>query len=110
MSSDKPYHDKREQLEKIEHALLPNEQIWAVYDMKGGGTGFIGVTNKRVIVFDKVFMRKMKAIVSIPYSRIQSVAAEDDGNLIMGRGFLSSSKVILTTGHGQLEFEFRGAD
>ena len=52
---------------------------------------------------------KMKAIVSIPFSPIQSVAAEDDGNQIMGNGFLSSGKVILTTGHGQLEFEFRGA-
>ena len=59
MSNDKPYYDKKEQDEKIEHALLPNEQIWAVFDMKGGGTGFIGVTNKRVIVYDKTFMRKM---------------------------------------------------
>jgi len=29
---------------------------------------------------------------------------------LTGRGFFSSSKVVLTTAHGELEFEFRGAD
>lgn len=110
MGNDKPHYDKKEQLEKIEHALLPNEQIWAVFDMRGGGTGFIGITNKRVIVYDKSFMRKMKAIVSIPFSRIHSVAAEDESGALTGRGFFASSKVILHTASGELEFEFRGAD
>lgn len=105
-----PYHDKKEQLQKVEAALLPNETVWAVFDMKGGGTGFIGVTDKRIIVYDKVFLRKMKAIVSIPYSRIHSVAAEDEAGVLTGRGFFSSSKVVITTAHGEFEFEFRGAD
>jgi hypothetical protein len=108
--SEGPVFDKREQLQKIEAALLPDEQVWAVFDMKGGGTGFVGITSRRVLVYDKAFMRKMKAVVSIPYSRIHTVAAEDDGNALTGRGFFSSSKVILTTGHGEIELEFRGAD
>jgi hypothetical protein len=110
VSSEKPYFDKREQLQKIESNLLPGERVFAVFDMKGGGTGFVGVTSKRVIVYDKAFMRKMKAIVSIPYSRIYSIAAEDESGLLTGRGFFSSSKIVLKVSGDEFEFEFRGAD
>jgi hypothetical protein len=105
-----PYFDKKEQFDKIRAGLLAGERIDGVFDMKGGGTGFIGITSMRVIVYDKAFARKMKALVSIPYSRIQSVAAEDDSGLLTGRGFFVSSKVVMTTSHGELEFEFRGAE
>ena len=71
---------------------------------------FWEITNKRVIVYDKVFLRKMKALVSIPFSRITTIAAEDESGLLTGRGFFASSKVVLTTSHGDFEFEFRGAD
>jgi hypothetical protein len=52
----------------------------------------------------------MKALVSIPYSRIHTIAAEDESGLLTGRGFFSSSKLVVTTSHGDFEFEFRGAD
>ncbi len=107
--SDVPF-DRKEQLEKIQSSLLPDEAVEAVFDMKGGGTGFLGITTKRVIVYDKTFLRKMKALVSIPYSRITSIATEDESGLFMGRGFFASSKLALTTSHGDYEFEFRGAD
>lgn len=110
MQDGKPYADKREQLQKIEAALLPGESVLGVFDMKGGGTGFLGVTSKRIIVYDKAFMRKMKAIVSIPYNRIHSVAAEDESGLLTGRGFFSSSRIALKVGAESYEFEFRGAD
>ena len=58
--------DKKDQLEKIEGVCLPNETIRAVFDMKGGGTGFIGLTDRRVIYYDKAFLKKKKAMVSIP--------------------------------------------
>lgn len=110
MSIAEPLYDRREQLQKIEAALIPGERVLAVFDMKGGGTGFLGITDKRLIVYDKSFLRKMKALVSVPYSRIQSVAAEDESGLFSGRGFFSSSKLVVTTSHGDHEFEFRGAD
>src|SRR5919199_2953776 len=103
-------YDKKEQLEKIQSGLLPGETVEAVFDMKGGGTGFIGITSRRVIIYDKAFLRKMKAVVSIPYSRIASIAAEDESGLFTGRGFFGSSKLVLTTSHGEFEFEFRSAD
>ncbi len=102
--------DRKDQLEKIEAALLPGETIEAVFDMKGGGTGFIGITSKRVIVYDKSFARNLKAVVSIPYSRVTSIAAEDEAGVFTGRGFFASSKMMMTTSHKEYEFEFRGAD
>lgn len=104
------YYDKKEQLQKVEAAIVPNETLYAVYDLKGGGTGFVGITSKRVIVYDKAFGRKTKAIISIPYSRITSLAAEDESGLLTGRGFFGSSSLALRAGSEEYEFEFRGAD
>ena len=103
-------YDRQEQLDKIRAALLPTESVEAVFDMKGGGTGFIGITSHRIIFYDKSFVRKMKALVSIPYGRIYSVAAEDESGLLSGRGFFASSKLVVHTPSGEHEFEFRGAD
>jgi hypothetical protein len=50
------------------------------------------------------------AIVSIPYSRIHTVAAEDSASPLTGRGFFSSSRIIITTSAGSRVFQFRGAD
>jgi len=105
-----PIVDKREQFDKIKSGIIEGETIYAVFDMKGGGTGFLGITDFRVIIYDKSFMRKMKAVVSIPYSRIYSVAAEDERGLLTGGGFFASSKMILRTSGEDFEFEFRGAD
>lgn len=109
-SSGQPVYDKKDQLEKIQASLLPGEEVEAVLDLKSAGTGFIGITTKRVIVYDKAFLRKMKAIVSIPYSRIYAIAAEDEEAWWGHRGFWSSSKLVLTTAKTEYEFEFRGAD
>jgi len=105
-----PIFDKQEQYDKIASSLLDGENIDAVFDLKGTGTGFLGITNRRLIVYDKTFLRKMKAIVSIPYSKVLAIGAEDESGLLTGRGFFSSSKVHITTSHAEYSFEFRGAD
>jgi hypothetical protein len=69
-------YDKKDQFEKFVSGLLPGEEVHAVLDMNGGRTGFLGITTRRIIVYDKSFLRKMKAVVSIPYSRVQTIAAE----------------------------------
>jgi hypothetical protein len=102
--------ERQDQLEKIEAGLLPGEQIEAVFDVKGGGTGFVGITSKRIIFQDNAWVVKSMAVVSIPYSRIHTVAAEDSASLLTGRGFFSSSKIIITTSAGAKVFQFRGAD
>jgi hypothetical protein len=102
--------DRQDQLEKIEAGLLPGEQIEAVFGVKGSGTGFVGITSKRIIFQDNAWVVKSTAVVSIPYGRIHTVAAEDSVSPLMGRGFFSSSKIIITTSAGSRVFQFRGAD
>ena len=103
--------DKKDQLEKIEWVCLPDELIRAVFDLKGGGTGFLGLTDKRLIFYDKAFLKKKKAVVSIPYSRIAAVASEDNKGFIIKSGFfVSDTLTIELLGLEPRTFEFRGGD
>jgi hypothetical protein len=103
--------DKKDQLEKIEETCLPEELIHAVFDLKGRGTGFIGITNKRVIYYDKEFIGGKKAIVSIPHHRIVAIASEDNKGLFVKKGFFTSDTLtIYAVGLEAKEFEFRGSD
>ncbi|HET7272123.1 MAG TPA: PH domain-containing protein [Rubrobacter sp.] len=102
--------DNQEQLEKIQEGLLPKETVYAVFDLRGGGTGFIGITDKRVMIQDSAFIKKEKAIVSVPYDRIHALAASEDTGMLGGRGFFAGSKLVLSTSAGAYELEFRGAD
>lgn len=103
--------DKKEQLEKIEGVCLPGETIRAVFDLKGRGTGFLGLTDKRIIYYDKAFLKNKKALVSIPHDRIASVASEDNSGFIIRRGFLvSDTLTIQPIGLEAKTFEFRGGE
>jgi hypothetical protein len=102
--------DRPDQLEKVRAGLLPGEVVEAVFDVKGSGSGFMGITSKRVIFQDNAWISQVKAVVSIPYSRIHTVAAADTGGLLAGRGFFSSSTIVVTTSAGARTFQFRGAD
>ena len=103
--------DKKEQLEKIEGICLPDETIRAVFDLKGAGTGFLGITDKRIIYYDKAFLKNKKALVSIPHNRIASVASEDNKGFLIKRGFLVSDTITISSiGLEPKTFEFRGGD
>ena len=103
--------DKKEQLEKIASICLPNETIRAVFDTKGVGTGFIGITDKRIIYYDKAFLKGKKAMVSIPYTRIAQVASEDNKGFLVRKGpFVSDTLTISPIGMEPKTFEFRGGD
>ena len=105
------YVDKKDQLEKIEAICLPDELIRAVFDLKGRGTGFLGITDKRIVYFDKEFMKNRKALVSIPFSRISSVASEDNSGFFIQKGFLVSDTLAITLMGGDVKmFEFRGGE
>ncbi len=103
--------DKKDQLEKIEGVCLPDELIRAVFDLKGMGTGFLGITDKRIIFYDKAFLKKKKALVSIPHNHIAAVASEDRKGLIIRGGFLVTDTLTITPiGLESKTFEFRGGD
>lgn len=99
-------YDRREQFEQIESGLLDGEQIIAVYDAVGSGTGFIGLTNRRVIIQDKSFVGKKIAITSVPYSKITSVSVVS--NRSWGGSFFSTGTIAIHVGTHTYEVEFRG--
>lgn len=98
--------DKKDQLEKIQAGLLEGEQVMAVYDGIGSGTGFIGITDRRVIIQDNSFVGKRVALTSVPYSRINSVSFVSDKSMF-GK-FASSSTVAVSAGGQTHEVQFRG--
>jgi hypothetical protein len=101
-------YDRREQLKQIESGLLDGEQVIAVYDATGAGTGFIGLTNRRVIIQDKSFVGKRIALTSIPYAKITSVSVVS--NKSWGGSFFSTGAIAINVGTHTYEVEFRGHD
>ena len=97
--------DSQDQLNKIQEGLLPEETVYAVFDLKGSGTGFIGITDKRVMIQDSAFIKKESAIVSIPYDRIHALATSEEAGMLGGRGVFAGSKLVLSTSAGSYELE-----
>ena len=98
--------DRQEQLTQIQSGLLPGEQVIAVYDAIGAGTGFIGLTDRRVIIQDKSFVGKKVALTSIPYSKITSVSVVS--NKSWAGSFFSSGSIAINVGAHSYGVEFRG--
>jgi hypothetical protein len=103
-----PVYDRKEQLDQVVSGLIEGEQVYAVYDAVGAGTGFLGITNFRVILQDKSFAGKKVAITSIPYNRITSVSVLSDKSWT--GSFFSTSSIALSTSHSAHQVEFRGSD
>ncbi|WP_247040529.1 PH domain-containing protein [Arthrobacter rhizosphaerae] len=101
-------YDKPEQLEQINAGLLQGETVYAVYDCIGVGTGFVGITNMRIILQDKSFVGNKVAVVSVPYKNIRSVSMLSNRSML-GR-FASSSSIGIDTGGSIKEADFRGDD
>lgn len=82
--------------------VTPPEVLYAVLDEKGRGTGFVGITDRRIIFMDQGTIRKNRTIVSLPFSKVTAVASEDNGGLVF-----SNSKLIVVAGDRTWDFEFR---
>jgi hypothetical protein len=72
-TTDAPF-DKQDQYDRIREGLIAGETIIAVFDCTGAGTGFVGLTDRRVILQDNSFAGKNVALTSVPYSRVQAVS------------------------------------
>lgn len=99
-------YDKKDQYDQILPWLLAGERLHVVFDCKGGGTGFVAVTSKRLMFYDKAFLGKRKALTSVPFSKITAVASVDEGRGLFG----ATSELVVKTGSEAFEFEFRGGD
>ncbi len=106
--TEQPIFDKPDQLRQVQQDLLPGEDIIAVYDCIGAGTGFVGLTNLRVVIQDRSFVGKRIAITSLPYRNIRSVSLLS--NKSWAGEFFSSSSVALTAGPDTFETDFRGTE
>jgi len=104
MNEVKAVFDRQDQLDRIKPYMLTGETLFAVYDCKGAGTGFVGVTDRRVIFYDQGVVFKKKAMITIPYKNVLGVSTADEGMVF------KSSEVTLLTAAGNFSFEFRGAD
>jgi Bacterial PH domain len=100
--------DKQEQYDKIAAGLLPGETIVAVYDAIGSGTGFIGVTNLRVVLQDNSFVGKKIALTSVPYNRVNAVSFVSDKSFL-GK-FASTSEIAVSAGGNVHTVQFRGEE
>ena len=104
MTDEKPMFDNKGQYDRVAAYVIRGETLRAVFDCKGAGTGFVGITDQRVIFYDQGMFLKKKTMVSIPYHQIVGVASADEGVIF------KTSEITLITAAGRFEFEFRGAD
>jgi hypothetical protein len=99
-----PIYDNKSQFERVAAYLIPGEVLAAVFDCKGGGTGFVGLSDRRLIFYDQGVLLKKKTMVSIPYNQIVAVASGDEGVIFQ------TSEITIITAAGRFVFQFRGAD
>lgn len=89
-----PQFDKRDQLQQVKQLLVANEVVYGVFDCRGIRTGFIGITNRRIIFQEPSYHGRGHAMVSIPFSKITTMA----------QGGLT---VFITCGSVVYDFEFK---
>jgi hypothetical protein len=95
-------YDNKGQLDRIATMVSSPEVLYAVFDLKGAGSGFVGITDRRLIFMDQGVIRKKKMIVSLPYSKITAIASEDSGGFIFG-----TSALLVIAGNREFDFDFR---
>lgn len=100
--------DRQEQHDKITAGLLPGEQLVHVFDCIGANTGFVGVTNRRVILQDNGgWGSKRSAVTSIPYRSVTSISTVSEKSALKAA---SSSTIAITAGGHTHEAAFKGDD
>ena len=98
-------YDIKDQYTRIKNYIIPGETLHAVFDCKGAGTGFVGISDQRVIFYDQGFLVKKKSMVSVPYHQVIALASADEGGMIF-----KTSELTLITGAGKFSFEFKGSE
>lgn len=98
-------YDMKDQYDRIKNYMIEGETLRAVFDCKGGGTGFVGISDQRVIFYDQGFLTKKKSMVSVPYHQVIAVASADEGGMLF-----KTSELTLITGAGKFSFEFKGSE
>jgi hypothetical protein len=93
-------YDNEEQYMRVLAYLIPGETLFAVYDCKGAGTGFLGITDQRLLFYDLGTIIKNRNMVSIPYNQITVIAVADEGIVFQ------SGQLTVFTASGKFEYQF----
>ncbi len=104
--TQQPHVDKQEQYDQVATGLLPGETVWAVFDCKGLGAGFVGVTDRRLVFQDKSAVGNQVTLTSVPYRVISSVGFASDKEMLTS----GTSTVVVTYSGGGMQATFRGHD
>jgi hypothetical protein len=103
-----PLFDKQDQLDKMGSGLLQGEQIIAVYDAIGAGTGFHrrhGPARCEALQ-DSSFVGKKVALTSILYDRVNAVSLVTNKSML-GK-FASTRSIAVSAGGQTYEVDLRG--
>jgi hypothetical protein len=102
--ANQPYYDNKSQFDRISAYCITGESIYAVFDCKGSGTGFVGITDRRIIFYDQGVFSKKKSMISIPYNQVIGISSADEGMIFQ------KSEITMITAAGNYNFEFKGGD
>ena len=89
-------YDIEEQWQAVEAGLLEGEQLVAVYDAKDAGTGFIGLTDLRVVLQDE------------SYGGVHAVSLVANKSFL--GGYVEAATVSIGISGHTYEVELRGHD
>lgn len=98
-----PYFDRPDQHKRFEELMVPSETLWMTLDCKGSGTGFVGITDKRLMFQDANWRKTRNVIVSVPLDRIHAVGLSSNYSFI-GKG---SGVLSIQAGDDDWAFEFK---
>jgi len=75
MTEQQVVFDQQRQLDLIREGLQQGEQVIAVYDAIGAGTGFIGLTDRRAIIQDNSYFGKQVVLISIRIASLRALGS-----------------------------------
>lgn len=81
-----PTFDESAHYDVVRDSVMAEEHIYGAYAGEGPGVALCGVTNRRVLLFDRAFPGGRTALITIPYKSISTVAfVSQDGDPIFSR-------------------------
>lgn len=98
-----PYFDMKSQHDRLTLGLIPGETLWMTLDCKGSGTGFVGITDRRLMFQDSTWRKSKNVIVSVPHDRVHAVGLSADYSFFgKGTGIIS-----IQAGEDDWAFQFK---
>ncbi len=92
------------QLQQLRAMLMTGERLFFLYDCRGAGSGYLALTNRRLLFQDRGFIPGCPTIVSMPFGRVEGVSLRGRGRL------LRPARLAVTSGSQRYEFRFHSEE